>query len=128
MSDQIVNYDVDYSKWNVKQCLKDVVWLLMVDEPDEDMVKKGSLFIQTSTLNKNAFRIGLVMKTGPKVETLKEGDYVIIPPTVGVYGHKSHDGHKTWFVPENAVISVIEFDGSKEEMIANIKETLHLGQ
>lgn len=127
MSDQIVNFDVDFSKWNVKTPLKDVVWLLMVDEPDEDLSKKGSLYVPTQSVNKNAFRVGFALKVGPKVETIKENDYVLIPPTVGVYGHKTYQGHKTWFVPENACISTIEFDGSKDEMIKNIKETLHLG-
>lgn len=127
MSDQIVNFDVDFSKWNVKTPLKDVVWLLMVDEPDEDLSKKGSLYVPTQSVNKNAFRVGFALKVGPKVETIKENDYVLIPPTVGVYGHKTYQGHKTWFVPENACISTIEFDGSKDEMIQNIKETLHLG-
>ena len=127
MSDQIVNYDVDFSKWNVKTPLKDVVWLLMVDEPDEEIIEKNGLFVPTKLVNKNAFRIGMAMKVGPKVEVVKEGDYVIIPPTTGVYGHKTHGGHKTWFVPESAIISVIEFDGNKDEMIQNMKETLHIG-
>lgn len=122
MSDQIVNYDADLSKWNIKQCLKDVVWLLMVDEPDDTLVKRGSLYVKTKELNNNAFRIGLVMAIGPDVKTVQKGDYVIIPPTVGIYGHKTHKGNKTWFVREDTIISVVEFDGSDDEMIENLRQ------
>lgn len=126
MSEQIVNYDVDLSKWNVENCLADVVWLLMIDEPTADIVFRNGVFVPTQDINKNAFRIGFVLNAGPDVKVAIKDKYVLIPPTAGIYGHKTHKGHKTWFVKESAIMCTINFDGTKDEKIEALKD-LHVG-
>lgn len=127
MSDQLVNYDIDYKNWNVKQCLNDTAWLLMVDEPDGELVCKNGVWVKPQDTVKNSFRIGKVMNAGPDCKTVRDGDFVTIPPGTGFYGHQTLHGHKTWFISEKAIMAVVEFDGTKEEMIKSIKENLQGG-
>jgi hypothetical protein len=127
MSDKLINYDIDYTNWDVEQCLNDTIWLLMVDEPDGELVLRKGLYVKTQDTVKNAFRIGLVLNAGPDCKTVKEGQYVTIPPGTGFYGHQTKEGHKTWFISEKAVMAVVKFTGTKEEMIRSIKENLQGG-
>lgn len=127
-SNELVNYNIDYSKWNVKECQGTWMWLLMVDEPDQDYITlQSGIHVKTQDQLKNAFRIAQVIKAGKDSKVVKDEDFVLIPPGNGIYGHKTKDGHKTLFIREENIFGTIEFDGNKDEMIRNIKEKLHAG-
>lgn len=123
--DKIVNFNVDLSKWNVEKPLKDVIWILMIDEPDTDYVKRESgIVLATKSTTRSNFRIGKVLKCGDKCTDVKEGDFVMLPPNVGMIGYKSIDGYKTLFTREETIMAVISFDGSKDEFIKHVQENL----
>jgi hypothetical protein len=125
---ELVNYNIDYKNWNIKQCQGPWLWLLMVDEPDSEYITLGSgLQVKTQEHVKNAFRVVKVIKSGPDCKVAKEGDFVLIPPGNFMAGHKTKDGHKTAFIREEMILGTLEFDGTKDEMIRAIKEQLQTG-
>lgn len=125
MKDAVVNFDVDLSKWNVEQPLSDVLWVLMLDEPDTDHVTLSSgIVLQTQQKIRGHFRIGKALKVGPNVKTVKEGDFLLIPPNTGMLGHKSEQGYKTLFIKEDYIMSVINFNGSKDDYLKHQAEDL----
>ncbi len=125
---QIANYDINYKKWNIKQCQGPWLWLLMVDEPEEDFIQTQSgIHINTQTHVKNAFRVAKVIKAGVDCKVAKEGDFVLTPPGNPLVGHKTMEGYKTGFIREEMILGTLEFDGTKDEMIQAIKEDLQAG-
>ena len=125
MKDQAVNFDIDLKKWDIEQPMDDVVWVLMLDEPDSEFVKLDSgIFLQTQQKTRGYFRIGKALKVGPNVKHIKEGNFLLIPPNMGVLGHKTEQGYKTTFIKENAVMSTISFNGTKEEFLKHQTEDL----
>jgi hypothetical protein len=124
-SEKIVNHDIDLTKWNVKALYKDTLWVKLLDEPDADLLKKGSLFVKINTV-KGPYRLGEVIMTGPDTVNAKTGDKVIIPQMTGQPGYRSYEGYKTWFVKEDAVMAVLEFDGDDVAMQQDIEDQLLL--
>ena len=125
MKDQAVNFDIDLKKWDIEQPMDDVVWVLMLDEPDSEFVKLDSgIFLQTQQKTRGYFRIGKALKIGPNVKHIKEGNFLLIPPNMGVLGHKTEQGYKTSFIKENAVMATINFSGTKEEFLKHQTEDL----
>jgi hypothetical protein len=120
MKDAVVNHNIDLTKWNIDKPLDDVVWTLMIDEPDSDEIKLDSgIFLPTQAKLRGFFRLGKALKIGPNVKLIKEGDFLLIPPNRGLLGHKSSNGYKTLFIKENEVLSTVAFDGTKEEFLAH---------
>lgn len=124
-SEKIVNHDVDLNKWNVKTLYKDTLWLKLLDEPDADLLKKGSLYVKPNTA-KGKYRLAEVILAGPDAVHAKPGDRVILSNSVGQDGYRTYEGYKTWFVKEDAIMAVIEFEGTDEEMVQDIEEQLLL--
>jgi hypothetical protein len=124
---ELVNYNIDYSKWNIEQCQGNWIWLLMVDEPDGEIVQKGLIFVKQADYTKNAFRIGLVMNAGKDCKVVEKDKFVLIPPGNGVPGHKTEKGNKTWFIREDMILGTVVFDGTKDQMIESIKKDLQTG-
>jgi hypothetical protein len=124
-SEKIVNHDIDLTKWNVKALYKDTLWVKLLDEPDADLIQRGSLYVKVN-MAKGAYRLGEVIMTGPDAVNAKAGDKVIIPQMAGQPGYRSYEGYKTWFVKEDAVMAVLVFDGDEAEMRKDIEEQLLL--
>ena len=98
----------------------------MIDEPDSDYVTKSSgIILSTASTTRGAFRVGKVLKCGPSCVDVKQDDFVIIPPNVGMVGHKTENGYKTLFVREESIMAIVSFDGTKEEFLQHVKENLH---
>lgn len=124
-SEKIINHDVDLNKWNIRSLYKDTLWLKLLDEPDADLLKKGSLFVKASQI-KGPYRLAEVIMVGPDSVNAKPGDRVILPQMTGQPGYRSYEGFKTWFVKEDAIMAVLDFEGTDEEMHQDIEEQLLL--
>lgn len=124
-SDKIVNHDVDLTKWTIRSLYKDTLWLKLLDEPDADLLKKGSLFVKASQI-KGPYRLAEVVLVGPDAVNAKPGDKVILPQMVGQPGYRSFEGYKTWFVKEDAIMAVLDFEGTEDEMKQDIEDQLLL--
>lgn len=124
-SEKIINHDISLDSWKIKKLYKDTLWLKLLDEPDADLIKKGMLYVKPASA-KGKYRIAEVILSGPDTIHAKTGDRVILSNSVGQDGYRSYEGYKTWFVKEDAIMAVIEFEGTDEEMVQNIEDQLLL--
>lgn len=126
-TEKIVNYDLDLSKWRIKNLYKDTLWVQLLDEPDADTIVRNGITIPVSQ-TKGLFRLGKVLMCGPDVSHAKEGEIVRFSQNVGMPYEQRVDGYKTWLLREDAVIAVVEFMGTSEELQTHLIEEHYLPQ
>lgn len=115
-SEKIVNYDLDFSKWEVKKLYSNTLWVQLIDEPDADTIQKGLLTIPVSHA-KGLYRIGRVLMTGPDVKHAKVNEYIRFSQGVGQPYEVKVGGYRTWLLREDQVMMVVEPPFSNEEEI-----------
>jgi hypothetical protein len=123
--EKIVSHDLDLSKWKIKHLYKDTLHIQLLDSPDADTIMKGGLFIPLAQ-SKGAYRIGKVIMCGGDVKYAKEGEFVMFNHGVGQPCLTPHEGYQTFFLREDSVISVVEFEGSAEELQTHMVDDLQL--
>jgi co-chaperonin GroES (HSP10) len=126
-TEKIVNHDLDLSKWKIKQLYKDVLWVQLLDEPAADTIVKNGIALPVSQ-TKGLFRLGKVIMCGPDTQYAKVGEIIRFSQGVGMPYEKIVDGFKTWLIREDAVIAVVEFDGTESEMEENLENEFHLSR
>ena len=126
-TEKIVNYDLDLSRWKIKNLYKDTLWVQLLDEPDADTIVRNGITIPISQ-TKGLFRLGKVLMSGPDVNYAKEGEIVRFAQNVGMPYEQKVGGYKTWLLREDAVIAVVEFMGTNEELENHLIEDHYLPQ
>lgn len=102
--------------YNITKVLGDTILAEFVDEAEEGVVKRGSLFIPQNEKTKDFYRFARVLLKGPKVsETIEIGDILIVAQasTVGTIGIKTARG-KVLFIREDRIFGVVERKAEKE--------------
>lgn len=126
-TEKIVNYDLDFSKWEIKKLYGTTLWVQLIDEPDADTIQKGLLTIPVSQA-KGLYRIGKVLMAGCDVKQAKEGEYIRFPQGVGSPYEVKVGGYKTWLLREEQVMMVVEPPFKDEEEIRKHVEEMILLQ
>lgn len=112
-TEKIVDYDIKYSDWNIDTILHTTLWVQRLDEPDADLLVSGGeggilLTPAQWQRTKGLYSIGKVLKVGPKVESVKEGNYVMFGSVnIGQTAQKPVDGFQTHFLRETDVIAIV---------------------
>jgi hypothetical protein len=123
-TERIVNYDLDFSKWEVKKLYNTTLWIQLIDEPDADTIQKGLLTIPVQQA-KGLYRIGRVLMAGPEVKHAQVGEYIRFPQGVGSPYEVKVGGYKTWLLREEQVMMVVEPPFQDEEKIRqHVEETI----
>ena len=65
---------------------------------------------------------------GPETKYATVGSRVLFIKQVGQPAHRSIDGYKTHFVKEDAVMAVMEFEGTDDAMREDITNQILLGE
>jgi co-chaperonin GroES (HSP10) len=126
-TEKIVNYDLDLSKWKIKHLYKDTLWVQLLDEPDADTIMRNGIAIPVSQ-SKGLFRLGKVLMCGPDAKHATSGEIIRFSQGVGQPYEQKVDGYKTWLIREDAVIAVVEFDGTSEEMKTDLEDNIYLAR
>lgn len=124
-SEKIVNYDLDFSRWNIKKLYKDTLWVQMIDDPDADTVVRNGIAIPISQ-SKGLYRLGKVLLAGQDVKEAKEGEYIRFATGLGSPFEQKVGGYKTMLLREEQVMMVVEFDGSDDEIKRSIEDNVLL--
>ena len=125
-TEKIVNYDLDFSKWEIKKLYGTTLWVQLIDEPDADTIQKGLLTIPVSQA-KGLYRIGKVLMAGCDVKQATAGEYIRFPQGVGSPYEVKVGGYKTWLIREEQVMMVVEPPFKDEEEIRkHVEETILL--
>lgn len=125
-SEKIVNHNIDLKDWKILNLYKDSLWVQLIDEPDASTVVKNGITLTVSQA-KGVYSIGKILMTGPDVKHATVGSHVLFIKQAGQPAHRNVDGYKSWFVREDAVMAVIEYEGTEEEMKADITNQILLG-
>jgi len=125
--EKLINHNIDLKQWKVKHIYKDTLWVKLIDEPDASTVLKNGIVL-TSSQAKGPYSLGEVLMVGGDVVHAKVGDHVMFIKQVGQPAHRSVDGYKSWFVKEDAIMAVLEFEGTPEEMHEDITNQILLGE
>ncbi len=125
-SEKIVNHNVDLKDWKITTLYKDTLWVKLLDEPDATTVKKNGIVMAVSQA-KGVYSLGEVLMSGPDVKHASTGQRIMFIKQAGQPAHRNVDGYKTWFVREDAVLAVVEYDGTDEQMKEDIKNQILLG-
>lgn len=123
-TEKIVNHEINQTQWNIKHLYGNTLWIQLLDEPDADTVVSGSLVLPVASA-KGMYRLGKILKCGPKTEFAKEGEYVKFMHNVGQPWEKSVDGYKTWVIREDAIMAVVDFDGDEQALQKHLLEDVH---
>lgn len=126
-TEKIVNYDLDLSKWKIKQLYKDTLWIQLLDEPAADTIMRNGIALPVSQ-TKGLFRLGKVIMCGPDTKHAQVGEIIRFSHGVGMPYEQVIDGFKTWLIREDAVIAVVEFQGTESEMKENLETEFHLSK
>jgi len=120
--DKIVNYDIDLKKWKIKSLYVNAMWVKRLDEPSAELVMKGLLYVPSAKL-RGALSVCEILMIGPDVKSAKVGDFVLVPVQfIATDAMRLVDGFKTYYIREDAALSVVEYEGSKEEAYQNIQD------
>jgi co-chaperonin GroES (HSP10) len=125
-SNKIVNHNINLEQWKITKLYKDCLWVKLLDEPDANTVMKNGLVLMTSHA-KGVYSLGEILMTGDESKHAKVGDKVLFIKHVGQPAHCTVDGYKTHFVKEDAVMAIMEFNGTPEEMKTDIENQILLG-
>jgi len=125
-SEKIVNHNIDLKDWRIVNLYKDSLWVKLIDEPDAHTVIKNGIVL-TTTQAKGPYSLGEILMTGPDVKHAVVGSHILFVKQVGQPAHRSVDGYKSWFVREDAVMAVIEYVGTAEQMKNDITNQILLG-
>lgn len=125
-SEKIVNYDLDFSKWNIKQLYGTTLWVQLIDEPDADTLVKNGITIPISQ-TKGLYRIGRVLMAGKDVKESKVGEYIRFSHGLGSPFEQKVGGYRTCLLREEQVMMVVypPFD-TEEEIKKHVEETILL--
>lgn len=96
--------------YNITKVTGDTILTQFVDETEDGLVKKGSIFIPQNDKTKDFYRFAKVILKGPKVsEVIEVGDIVLIAQAslLGVRGIKTKSG-KFQFITEDRIFGVVE--------------------
>jgi len=126
-TERIVNHNIDLKDWKITQLYKDTLWVRLLDEPDTNQVVKNGLYLPTSSA-KGIYSLGEILLCGPETKYALVGTRVLFVKQVGQPAHRTVDGYKTHFVKEDAVMAVMEYDGTEEEMKQDITDQILLGE
>lgn len=125
-TEKIVNYDLDFSKWEIKKLYGTSLWVQLIDEPDADTIQKGLLTVPVSQA-KGLYRIGKVLMAGCDVKQATVGEYIRFSQGVGSPYEVKVGGYKTWLLREEQVMMVVEPPFKDEEEIRkHVEETILL--
>ena len=126
-TERIVNHNINLKDWKITQLYKDTLWVKLLDEPDTNQVKKNGIFLPTSSA-KGIYSLGEILMVGPETKYATVGSRVLFIKQVGQPAHRSIDGYKTHFVKEDAVMAVMEFEGTDDAMREDITNQILLGE
>jgi hypothetical protein len=124
-TEKIVNYNIDFSRWKIKNLYKDALWVQLIDEPDADTIVKNGITIPVSK-SKGLYRLGKVLMCGPDVKHATVGEFIRFPQGVGTPYEQSVEGFRTWLIREDAVMAVVEFDGTVAEMASHLENDIYV--
>jgi hypothetical protein len=123
-TEKIVNYDLDFSKWEILKLYGNTLWVQLIDEPDADTIQKGLITVPVSH-TKGLYRIGCVLMAGCDVKQAHVGEYIRFPQGVGSPYEVKVGGYRTWLLREDQVMMVVEPPSKdKEEIRKHIEETI----
>jgi hypothetical protein len=123
-TEKIVNYDLDFSQWEIKKLYGTTLWVQLIDEPDADTIQKGLLTVPVSQA-KGLYRIGKVLMAGCDVSHANIGEYIRFPLGVGSPYEVKVGGYRTWLLREEQVMMVVEPPSKDEEEIRrHVEETI----
>lgn len=124
-TEKIVNYDLDFSRWNIKKLYKDTLWVQMIDDPDADTIMRNGISIPISQ-SKGLYRLGRILMAGPDVKHAQVGEYIRFSSGLGSPFEQKVGGYKTALIREEQVMMVVEFDGSEDEIKKNLEDNVYL--
>lgn len=124
-TEKIVNYNIDFSKWKIKNLYKDSLWVQLIDEPDADTIVKNGIAIPVSK-SKGLYRLGKVIMCGPDVKYAMVGEFIRFPQGVGAPYEQPVEGFRTWLIREDAVMAVVEFEGTEDELSSHLENDVHI--
>ena len=96
--------------YTVTKVVGDTILVQFIDETEEGLVKRGSLFIPQNEKTKDYYRFAKIILKGPKVsEVLQVDDIVIVAQASlqGIRGIQSKKG-KFVFLHEERIFGVVE--------------------
>jgi hypothetical protein len=99
--------------YKITKVLGDTILSQLVDETEEGLIKRGTLFVPQNEKTKDYFRFAKVILKGPKVsDMVSEGDLVIIAQASlqGVRGIQTSEG-RFQFITEDRIFGVVEKKG-----------------
>lgn len=120
-TEKIVNWDLDFTNWKIKQLYKDTLWVKLLDEPEADAIVRNGIAIPVSSSSQGLYRLAQVIKAGPDTVHAKEGHIIRFSKGLGMPYEQKVDNYKTWLIREDAIIAVVEYDGTDEEMMQHIE-------
>lgn len=84
---QIEHYqgnDFELENWHLDKVLDNILMVQYADINEEGTeIKRGSIWIPIGAVQ-HTWRVALVLKAGPKCESVKEGDYIVFPNDRGL--------------------------------------------
>lgn len=125
-NEKLINHKIDLKDWKITQLYKDTLWVKLLDEPDANNVMRNGIILAVSQA-KGIYSIGEILMAGPDTKYAKVGSRVLFIKHVGQPAERTVDGYKTHFVKEDAVMAVMEYNGTDEEMKQDITDQILLG-
>lgn len=124
--EKLVNWDIDLKNYKPKDLYGTTLWVQKLDDPSAHLVQKGLLALPTSSI-KGPASICKVLMCGPKTEHAKENEIVLVPQ--GAF-HTSAmrvvEGYNTYFIKEEFVLCVLQYEGTIEDVKKDIEENILL--
>lgn len=92
--------------YEIVELLGDVIMVEYADlSEDGSSIKRGSIHLPESIIERRAWRVGKVLLTGPQVQQVKVGHYIIFPGDKGLPAIQ-RNGKKVVFLNEQRIFGI----------------------
>ena len=92
--------------FEITELLGDVIQLEYADvAPDGKSLIRNGIILPNEVVDNKAWRVGLVLLTGPSVKQVKKGDHVIFPGDKGIVGIQQN-GKMNVFLNEDRIFGI----------------------